>query len=73
MTLSKEDAKFVEELRRLHEEADPEEARRFTESLPVIDDSAGTLAISISRLRGREPKKEPETEEGKTDERADMD
>ena len=73
MKLSKEEALFVERLRKLREEADPEEARRFTESLPVIDDSAGTLAISFAHLRGIKPKKAPETAEDEIDERDDKD
>lgn len=73
MTLSKEDAEFVEKLRKLREEQDPEEARKFTESLPEIDDSAGALAISFARLRGIKPKKEPETAEEERTEREDTD
>lgn len=73
MTLSPSDAKFVEELRKLHEEADPEEARKFTQSLPEINDRAGTLAISYGQLRGKGKPKPEEPEEADEPEETDED
>ncbi|MEJ5311896.1 MAG: hypothetical protein WHX52_19200 [Anaerolineae bacterium] len=68
--LSKENLKIAEELRKLREQTDPEEARRFLESLPEIDDNADTLALSFASLKGlkRRKPRETETEEPTQDE-----
>ena len=62
MLLKGED-EFVAELRRLHEEADPEQARKDTMALPLIDDSVDTLAIGLRGLKRRTPKPELKPEE----------
>ncbi len=53
----------IERGRRLLQNVDPEEAKRFLESLPEIDDDAGTLALVITRRKQWEEEEQEEAEE----------